>query len=139
MKINQSILTDLLERTPIPPPETGGILGGQAGVITRYYADMGVSHMPAHYMPHADILNRVIERWKAERIDFYGIFHSHYKRDRVLSKEDIQYIEKIMWGVPQTIETLYFPIVLPQQEIIVYRADKADEGIRIVCEEIEIN
>ena len=72
MKINQSILTDLLERTPIPPPETGGILGGQAGVITRYYADMGVSHMPAHYMPHADILNRVIERWKAERIDFYG-------------------------------------------------------------------
>ena len=69
-------MTDLLERTPIPPPETGGILGGQAGVITRYYADMGVSHMPAHYMPHADILNRVIERWKAERIDFYGIFHS---------------------------------------------------------------
>ena len=44
-----------------------------------------------------------------------------------------------MWGVPQTIETLYFPIVLPQQEIIVYRADKADEGIRIVCKEIEIN
>ena len=138
MQIDKLILSDLLLKTPVPPPESGGILGGHAGVITRYFADEGSSHMPAHYRPCVDKLNCIIEQWKSEDVEFYGIYHSHYKGDRFLSLRDVQYIEKIMRSLPKAFDTLYFPIVLPQQEIIAYRADRMDKEICIVCEEIEI-
>ena len=139
MKIRKKILDEIINRTPMLPPESGGILGGKNGVITRYCADAGVSHMPARYAPNVDMLNDAIAQWSTEGVELYGIYHSHYAKDRMLSKGDMTYIEKLMGSLPPSIRSLYFPIVLPRKEVIAYRADRAGEMLCIVCEEIEIN
>ncbi len=139
MKIEKRILDEIINRTPALPPESGGILGGQNGVVTRYCADAGVAHMPARYAPNVDMLNAAITQWRTEGVELYGIYHSHYAKDRMLSKGDMAYIERLMGSLPPSIRSLYFPIVLPRKKVIVYRADRAGGMLCIVCEKIEIN
>lgn len=93
MRIEKTILDELINRTPALPPESGGILGGQNGVITHRFPDSGLSRMPARYAPNAAVLNAAIVRWSAEGVALYGIYHSHYPRDRLLSQGDMAYIE----------------------------------------------
>ena len=139
MKIEKAILDELIKNTPELPPESGGILGGQNGIVTRYRADAGVSHMPARYAPNVNIINGMIAQWSTEGIEFCGIYHSHYARDRLLSKGDMAYIEKLMGSLPSTIQSLYFPVVLPGIEVIAYRADRSGGKLQFVCEKIEIS
>ena len=139
MKIEKKILDDIINCTPLLPPESGGILGGKNGVITRYCADEGVSYMSARYAPNVDVLNAAIEQWSTEGVELYGIYHSHYTKDRMLSKGDMTYIEKLMGSLPPSIRSLYFPIVLPRKEVIAYRADWSGGMLHIVCDTIEIN
>lgn len=138
MKIKRSVFRELIENTPALPPESGGILGGRGGVVTCCRADAGLSGMPARYVPDTDALDRVVEQWHAGGTTFYGMYHSHYPRDRLLSRGDRQYIERFMRGLPGSVSFLYFPIVLPGEEVIVYRADRTAGGVRVVREEIEI-
>lgn len=138
MRIEKTILDELINRTPALPPESGGILGGQNGVITHRFPDSGLSRMPAGYAPNAAVLNAAIARWSAEGVALYGIYHSHYPRDRLLSQGDMAYIETLMDSLPPSIRSLYFPIVLPRKEVIAYRADRSGGTLQIVREKIEI-
>lgn len=138
MKIKADIYRKLISETPVPPPETGGILGRQADVVTQYFPDCGNSPFPAHYRPDVMKLNRVIAGWQAEEIAFCGIYHSHYPCDTALSEEDCLYIRKIMGAMPQDICALHFPLVLPKERLIGYLASKEANTVRIACEMIEI-
>lgn len=140
MKILSTVYDYLLRETPLLPPETGGILGGQNGFVTHYCFDKGQCALtsPAHYQPNTELLNQVIQEWQVCKIQFYGLFHSHYSNDTQLSLGDREYITKIMLTMPSGIRTLYFPLILPRKAMIGYRANRYGSGVHIVCDKIEI-
>ena len=97
MKIQQEIFKQILENSPTPPPEVGGIIGGKDNIITCYFADKGSKdNCYDSYYPDVAVLNKQISIWKKNGIDFYGIFHTHFEGDSVLSCSDRRYIIKIM-------------------------------------------
>lgn len=122
------------------PPETGGILGGFNGFVTHCYFDRGLCALtaPSHYQPSTELLNQVIQKWRANNIQFYGLFHSHYSHDAVLSLGDREYITKIMLAMPSEIRILYFPLILPRIAMIGYQANRYGSDVHIVCDKIEI-
>lgn len=140
MKILKAAYEVLLYNTPLLPPESGGIIGGTNGIVTEIHFDAGQNsnHHPAIYVPNIESLNKVIAEWSLSNIEFYGIFHSHYPQDRTLSTGDIKYIKKIMQVMPSEIQLLLFPIILPRQDVIAYRASNDETGISIACDKIEI-
>lgn len=140
MKILRAVYESLLCETPTLPPETGGILGGRCGTITHYRLDKGRCTLasPAHYQPDIELLNRVIQQWQSNKIDFHGVFHSHYPHDTELSFDDRKYITKIMLAMPPEICSLYFPLILPRRAMISYQANRYGSGVHIVCDKIEI-
>lgn len=71
MKMTNEIFIDILSSFPFAPPECGGIIGGQDGVINRFCFDNKGSEEQAVYEPNADYLNRIIEEWSQSGISFY--------------------------------------------------------------------
>ena len=140
MKIASNLYQLILHKTSLPPPETGGILGGQNGIITNCCFDNGQCALtsPARYQPDTDFLNQVIQEWKTCGIQFYGLFHSHYSHDTRLSLGDKRYITKIMLAMPSEVPTLYFPLILPRADMISYQANRSGSAVRIVCDKIEL-
>lgn len=141
MKILKDIYEGILTNTPFLPPETGGILGGKNGVITNTFFDVNTSihSSPTIYFPDIKLFNTVIDHWNNTGILFLGIFHSHNSQFRELSNGDKKYITKIMESMPPEVDTLYFPIVIPElKEIIGFQAHKSFSGISINFEEIEL-
>lgn len=139
MKIRKEVLSEIVHTIPFVPPETGGLIGGTDGIITCYVLDTGSALSNGYdiYAPDTSFLNRTIQQWNRQSINLYGLFHSHFPCGTRLSGEDEKYIGKIMRALPKHIDHLYFPIVLPREKMIVYRADRFDEHIMIVSEDIE--
>ena len=140
MRIISNLYQMILYKMLPPPPETGGILGGQDGIVTHFCFDRGQCTLtsPAHYQPNTEFLNQWIQKWEVCNIRFYGIFHSHYSNDAELSSGDREYITRIMLAMPSEIHTLYFPLVLPRTAIIGYQANRYGTSVHIVCDKIEI-
>ena len=120
--------------------ETGGIIGGKRNIITHFILD-GENELNStqHYYPNIDNLNSCIKIWQNEGILFYGIVHSHFHEDKELSFGDKQYIQKIMQAMPREIKFLYFPIVLPQNELVSFKAVRMKDNINIIYDDITIN
>ncbi len=55
-----------------------------------------------------------------------------------MSRNDIQYIQKIMEVMPMSVSELLFPIVLPQEKIVFYVAEKREEKVVIYKDEFKI-
>lgn len=124
LKIQKDIYNQMVSTCPPLPPETGGILGGNNGIITHYFADIGSGgNAYDQYVPNVDYLNAKIEEWCILGISFYGIYHSHFPNGDALSTADIVYIERIMRAVGDAVKLLYFPIVLPKDKMVAYRAE----------------
>ncbi len=140
MKIFEKTLNELLSAVPPAPPETGGILGGSDQVVFTFTLDPGGPNSNDYdlYSPNTQLLNQTIKNWANAGIAFYGIFHSHFPGGIALSNGDIRYITQIMHSLPPQVDHLYFPIILPQRQIIVYRADKQAHAVHIVRDQIEI-
>ena len=140
VKISGEIFQLILSHVPQVPPETGGILGGKNQIITHCVFDNGSSASNGYdiYAPDTHLLNQTIQQWAERGIEFYGIFHSHFPSGTMLSNGDIQYITQIMQTMPPQISALYFPIVIPQNTLIVYRADRQGQTVQIVSVPIEI-
>lgn len=140
MKLLHNINDYIFENIPINPPEIGGILGSVDGVVCRAEMDRGTSKSKlCSYEPDVERLNQVIEMWMQDNITFSGIFHTHFYGVRTLSDGDIEYINSILNAMPETINKLYFPIVLPERkQMIAYVAIKNGKQIEIVEEEVEI-
>ena len=84
------------------------------------------------YTPNVNLMNKRIDEWRENGIDFYGMFHSHFYNVPTLSKGDISYIKLIMNSMPEGVNKLYFPIVVfPKKEIVSYLCIRDREGIII--------
>lgn len=136
MKMTNETFIDILSSFPSAPPECGGIIGGQDGVISRFCFDNKGSEKQAVYEPNADYLNRIIEEWSQSGISFYGIIHSHMKNEPDLSRGDIEYIQLVMADLDVG-EKLYFPIVMPGY-IIPFVATKTENTVNIQKEELDV-
>ena len=138
MKIEKCFYESFLSSCPYAPPEIGGILGGKNGVVTDVVIDNRNAVLnKAIYIPDIDFLNFKIEEWEKQNIEFYGIFHTHFCVS-ALSNDDRINIEKVMYSMPKSIIKLYFPIVIPQKEMIAYVAERNNNKINIDLEDIDI-
>lgn len=138
MKIEKCFYESFLSSCPYAPSEIGGILGGKNGVVTDVVIDNRNAVLnKAIYIPDIDFLNFKIEEWEKQNIEFYGIFHTHFC-DSALSNDDRINIEKVMYSMPKSIIKLYFPIVIPQKEMIAYVAERKNNKINIHLEDIDI-
>jgi hypothetical protein len=125
----------LIDSCPPAPPETGGILGGTDDIITKFALD---NHCGQYgiYRPDTVNLNTVIAAWNLWGVGFMGIFHSHFPGGTALSEQDIAYIHKIMRCMPSGIESLFFPVILPDNRVISYVSHRTNEGVIIDVEEV---
>ena len=139
MKINKEIYDEILKYTPVVPPETGGIIGQQNGIIGFAEFDSGsVQSDCAVYIPNVEKLNSVIEKWSSSSIEFVGMFHSHPIGQETLSKDDKEYIHSIFDSMPDSVTELYFPIVIPKSHIIAYKVIKENHRICIQKDSVVI-
>lgn len=139
MKIQKIIYDEILKYTPVVPPETGGIIGQQNGIICFAEFDSGtVQRESAVYVPNVEKLNSVIEKWNSSGIEFVGMFHSHPIGQETLSGDDIEYIKTVFDSMPDSVMKLYFPIVIPKSHIISYKAIRENHRICIEKDSVVI-
>jgi len=140
MKIQRSVWERIVRSVPRGYAECGGLLGGRDHIVSTYVLDMGHSEMTMQdvYVPDTAFLNLVLRGWQRKGIELLGFFHTHLSGNERLSKGDIRYIQRIMRARHQTTDSLYFPIVLPGEKMIVYRADKKSKSVCIVSDSIEL-
>lgn len=137
MKIYKTIYDRIIYNSPIVPPESGGILGGNKNVITNFMFDYGQkSNRYDEYMPNVDLFNQTINQWQKNNIRFYGIYHCHFPNGNELSNGDKRYIFEILNSVP--LKTLYFPIVFPHETMIAWRAQLIYDQLILSTESIEL-
>ena len=117
--------------------EIGGILGGKTGVITHFVLDRGLkTNRTDFYIPNTVYLNEVLAQWQDSNIEFYGILHTHPHGGEALSFADKAYIDKILRTCSKEGQPLYFPIILPKQELLAYSAKVANGTVAIQQESI---
>lgn len=132
MKIQKEIYNKILYLCQVVPPEIGGIIGQQNGIIGFAEFDSGtVKSDCAVYIPNVKKLNSVIEKWNRWGIEFVGMFHSHPIGQETLSMDDIEYIHSVFDSMPDSVTELYFPIVIPKSHIIAYKAIRKNHSILI--------
>ena len=136
--VGEAVIEEILRNLPCEPPETGGILGGSNGTVMCSALDCGkTGGSPCSYTPDIAFLNRKIEEWFKDGIEFMGIFHVHFGGAESLSTGDKLYISRILKAMPERITCLYFPVVkMPEREMVVYRASNDHGKIRIEREPI---
>lgn len=139
MLITTSAYRKLLQ-IPQVPPETGGILGMRNGVIGEVYLDTVKPVLGrAMYVPDVDVLNRQIQVWQNNNVEFAGLFHSHLPDQKVLSGRDEMYVAEIMQSMPDTIQKLFFPIVIPGQAVIAFAAVRQNNhSVAIIRENVHL-
>jgi len=134
MLITRNAYYTLLAECVIVPPESGGILGGHDSVVTTVLFDenlIDLRYRNYSWSPNVSFLNDALERWESQGIEFLGIFHSHPSGKPNLSSPDENYIYRIMKSMPHRISRLYFPVVLPDVDVMTYAAERHDDTIRI--------
>lgn len=142
MKVKKAVIDMINNDISDMPPEIGGIMGSHNNdlideiVIDQPYQ---VNVRPCSYYPNVDFLNQIIDGWQENNICFMGIFHTHFVGVKTLSCGDKKYIDAIMKSMPSYIEYLYFPIfVLPDRELVCYKAKKRNGTVDICYEDIYI-
>lgn len=133
MRMCREIFDEIVNVAIDAPPEIGGIIGGDNNVVKTHYMDMGVSSLKAcSYTPNVSLLNGIISEWSVEGIQFMGIYHTHFFEVRSLSEGDIRYIRNILLGMPDEIDSLYFPLVVfPSRTMVCFKAIKKLDSIEI--------
>lgn len=142
MKITKEVMDYIDRNISNFLPEFGGILGSEdSEIVSRVILDKQRedSGRGCFYAPDVKLFNSCIEEWQSKGIEFKGIFHTHFAGVRSLSQADKDYITNIMKSMPSRIEYLYFPLfVLPDREVIVYRAQRNAKEICIKKEELKV-
>lgn len=110
--------------------ETGGFIGIVDDKIVKYKYDKGRCHEKGFYFPSErgwkEFLSTV-----ADKCDYLGILHSHLNGLASLSNGDVRFVEQIFF-CNQSIEKMYFPIVIPLVTLVIYAATRTvEEGILI--------
>lgn len=132
MRITEDMFFALLTAFPTVPPEAGGILGSSDGgkTVTHFVYDPGtVCRDRAIYIPNTEYLNRKIAEMERNGILFCGLVHSHLPTQDSLSKDDRQYLRRVMAAMPESISVLYAPIVLPNTAVIPFSIHRQNDTI----------
>ncbi len=137
MKIKREVFNYIIFSCEESPVESGGIIGGTENIITKAILDKGKEEY-GKYTPNTEFINAKINSWNKNNIAFYGMYHSHFPIQKSLSDSDIEYIESIMVSLFGVYNTLYFPIVIPHKEIIMYRVTFDGEEIKHSIDELII-
>lgn len=108
MKMVKSVYKKILENVPTHMPETGGMLGGQDGTVTKVVFDGGKDDdfRRCHYTPNVTMLNSCLVEWSESGIEFYGLFHTHFYGVSSLSKGDEIYIDDMCAAI-ETVPVIY--------------------------------
>ena len=136
MTINQHTYDILCSAFSPVPPEAGGILGSSNGCVCAFVYDPGTPDLTRNcYTPDVKFLNQIIAQWQAQGIQFCGIVHSHPPGQINLSEADLIYIQAIMDCMPEQIQELYFPIIIPGEGVFSYLSKR---GYTITLDNITI-
>ena len=140
MNIKESIYLKMLDCYSVPPPESGGILGIKNSVVCVYYHDSSSRIVErALYVLDVDTLNLKIDVWQKSGIEFAGIIHSHMLGQNTLSSGDIEYIKQVFNNIPECVDELYFPIIIPKDKrVISFFAKRSEKDVIIRQDEIHI-
>jgi len=138
MRIKREIYDEILVTCPVPPPETGGLIGGQNGAATHYAMDRGTGNAFDRYVPDVNLLNSTIAEWERQCIDFLGLFHTHFPGGNQLSDGDELYIKEILMAMPERIHRLYFPLVFPGDRMLCFVAERKSNRVYISKDTIEL-
>jgi len=139
MKITKEALEQIISTVGKAVPETGGILGAKKSIVCAFYFDNATSPS-SEYHPHTESLNRKLQKWSAQGIEFSGLAHSHPNGYNGLSESDIEAIKLIM-TVTNHRNTLYFPIVTNKDgeiKVTVHKAVKNQSSITIQRDKITV-
>lgn len=137
--IKKKVFDSILYNTPCPSPETGGIIGCKNNIITSYYPDKGINNNRADcYQLSTSLLNEILVTWINQKIQFCGIYHSHYEGDIQLSVGDLKYIKNILFHIRSYSDSLLFPLVFPKHKIIFYKARLQEETLFVLNEMFKI-
>lgn len=96
LTMTQGCYNSIIKALALTPPETGGILGAENGVITHFEFDSSIKSTMHYYEPDAEKLNNVIKEWHNNNICFYGVIHSHPLGNTRLSQSDIEYARRLI-------------------------------------------
>ena len=136
MTIDQHTYNTLCNIFAPVPPEAGGILGSKDNCICAFVYDPGTPDTTLNcYTPDVDFLNGVIEQWQNQGISFCGLVHSHPSGHQRLSNIDLSYIQTIMGCMPESVQELFFPVVIPGEGIFPYLARR---GSAVASDKITI-
>ena len=139
MIIHESVCDEIIALCSGNLIETGGIIGGRNNIVSEFEFDNGDTEgSRQHYIPNIIRLNACIEKWQSEGIQFYGIVHNHFQDENELSFGDTKYIEIIMKAMPKYVQSLYFPIVLPQRALVSFQATMVRNKINIISDDVKI-
>lgn len=140
MYILKNVYDEILKSYSLPPPEQGGILGVKNGIVCEYCHDDSVGTTEsAVYVPKVAVLNKKIDEWCTEKITFGGIIHSHLLGQSKLSAGDEKYIKRLFESLPQKIDLLYFPIIIPKtNDFISFVAERIENDVIIRTDETHI-
>lgn len=132
MRIIASVYLELLSAFPPVPPEAGGILGsGDGGLtVTHFIYDAGTPFPDrAVYVPNIPMLNEIIRSLAAKGVRFCGMVHSHPPAQKTLSNDDKAYMRQIMRSMPDDVNKLYFPLVIPNAAVIPFSMRRRNGAI----------
>lgn len=136
MKLKKDIYSQILSYD-YPSYESGIVLGGTDNQVTELYFDC-VSKGENYYSPNTKIINGVIEKWSSNNIDFLGLAHTHPCFQIKLSNVDKEYIKNILSAMPSEISQLYFPVVLPNKQIVSYLCKLKNNQLQVIEDDIKI-
>lgn len=136
MRILNTIYKKILSECPPALPETGIILGIKNGIIVKCEFDKGYECCNGCYSLNTTMIENLIALWNMNGTDFGGIAHSHVPNGRSLSGGDRAYIKQIMECQTEAIGILYFPIVIPHEEMLAFSAVKKSSSVVIRPEPI---
>ncbi len=132
LRIYESVCNAILSGCPSVPPESGGFLGSKAGIICAFEFDNGLfTDNQGTYRPNYELLLRTASLWDRKNIKFRGIFHTHLRTQETLSSDDKEFIKAIMKENRNNFKTMYFPLVIPREKIIMFMALNSPLGFII--------
>lgn len=130
MKLDRQIYNAIINYMVYQNVESGGILGGQNGIITHFYPDRKAMPISHAYVPHIESLSQVISEWLQVGIDFIGFIHSHTKNG-MLSKDDIAYCQAFFKANPTETTVISALYVQATNQIRLYQVDQTHNKLMI--------
>ena len=127
--IKKSVIFEIYNMRNSGIRECGGIFGmNKNGVITHFCPDCFSKQSDRNeYRPSVEWLNKVIQKWFQEGINFCGIIHTHPQGYRELSDADKLYAIRILECNPG-LDSIYFPIITGGRfsELIIWKIEKEE-------------